>query len=489
MGIIQKQALRTTIVTFAGIAIGILSRAIMPFVLEKDQIGALNMLDSASLLIAAVSTLGFTQITLRVFPNFRDDENGHSGFLLLGLFFSLIGILVGELSFYFLKDFILGRGLGHKTIQSVSYLIFPIIFFRILFMNSDIYLRMLSKSVLGAFWEGFVLKLVVISGVLLFWLSWIDFEYLSYIYTAAFCLPGLVLVFLSFNSTKKITRPKKTLLTKENKRAMLTYGAFGIIGVASGTLIKTVDNLMVNKLLGEEKLGVYAVLFLGGILVSVPARGIRRIAVPLLSEAWKNNDLKNISTTYSKSAINQLIVGFYLLIVGWACIEEVLTFLPDYQEGLYVFLFIGVAQLLDMMTGVNMEVIATSEKYKMNTYFNIALVGLTIGFNFWFIALWGLPGAAFASALSVLIINIIRWFYLKKTYQLQPFNGAFVKAFLFGLLLLITVSFIQLDLNPILSILIQFAIITAIYWSVVVQMKWSLDINNWLLKMKTKFWK
>ena len=140
-----------------------------------------------------------------------------------------------------------------------------------------------------------------------------------------------------------------------------------------------------------------------------------------------------------------------------------------------------------MSTGVNMEVIATSERYKMNTYFNVSLVLLTIIFNVWLINVFGLTGAALASVLSVLIINSMRWYYLKRKFGFQPFDGAFGKAFLFGAIALIGVSFLSFDVSPLISAGIQFIIISLVYWFVVIRFSFSDDINAWIKKMKKKF--
>ena len=44
-------------------------------------------------------------------------------------------------------------------------------------------------------------------------------------------------------------------------------------------------------------------------LLEYQARAVVAISDPIVSKAWKNNDLKLIKDIYYKSSINQLIIG------------------------------------------------------------------------------------------------------------------------------------------------------------------------------------
>ena len=118
--------------SLVGTAIGAVSQVMLPFIFEEeDQIGALSLLNSISKIFATIFTLGFAQITLQVFSSFRNDEKGHSGFLMFAMLYSIAGAGLGLITFYWFHDFFVGVGDDYKLIRSISYLIFPIIFFKI----------------------------------------------------------------------------------------------------------------------------------------------------------------------------------------------------------------------------------------------------------------------------------------------------------------------------------------------------------------------
>ena len=66
----------------------------------------------------------------------------------------------------------------------------------------------------------------------------------------------------------------------------------------------------------NEGLDFYSVAFFIGNAIRVPAKSVAAISVPLLAKAWEDQDFKQINELYSKSSINQLIIGgvFFLCI-------------------------------------------------------------------------------------------------------------------------------------------------------------------------------
>ena len=210
--------MHSTAITFLGIGVGIISRFLMPFFLTKGQIGTLALLDSISAMISIIFCLGFPQITLRVFPSFRNEENNHSGYLNFGLIVSVVGVLLGWFAYYVLQDQLVGNTEETTMIQTYAYLIYPLIFFSIFFRNIDMFFRMLYKSVIGVFLEGLLLKIITLIGILLYVFNFVDFEKLVYIYVIAFSLPGAVYIFLALKESNIRVAPSKKLFSKEKRK-------------------------------------------------------------------------------------------------------------------------------------------------------------------------------------------------------------------------------------------------------------------------------
>jgi peptidoglycan biosynthesis protein MviN/MurJ (putative lipid II flippase) len=87
-----------------------------------------------------------------------------------------------------------------------------------------------------------------------------------------------------------------------------------------------------------------------------------------------------------------------------------------------VFLFLGLAKLVDMIAGINGIIINNSKYYKIDVFFSMLLAVLAVSSNFIFIQLYGTEGSALASLLSFLIYNLLKMWFLKSKLQLFPFK-------------------------------------------------------------------
>ncbi|MCG8577496.1 MAG: polysaccharide biosynthesis C-terminal domain-containing protein [Flavobacteriales bacterium] len=482
MGIIQKQALRSTIANYVGVGFGAFTRLFLALFATNLQIGVIDLIEAVSGSFAAILNFGYNQVLLRLFPKYRDEKNGHHGFLLFGIFLSIFGASLGVGIYFLFFDFFTPGEEGEQYIHIFTLFLPFLILARLLYRNLDGYARMLFATVLGTVLESVVLKGVVMSGVLLTFYGVFVFEQLLLIYILAFSIPGIVVMLFVFFKTKKVILPKKEIFS-ENKKQLPSLMLFGVLVGASGSIIMYVDKFMINEMVGTDAVGVYGQMFFAALLVSMVSRGIKRISGTVLAEAWNKNDLDNIQSIYRKSCLNQMVIAFFFLLVGWACIVPATDLLGKYQEGVYVFLFLGLGQLFDMMTGVNTEIISTSKNYKFNTYFNLVLAALVIALNALFINWWNINGAAFASFCAIVIVNTSRWYFLKRKYNFQPFDKRFFGAMIPGVLLMLLISFADYDLPNLYKILINGVVVSVVYWFIVLKFNLSEEITAWLIKV------
>jgi O-antigen/teichoic acid export membrane protein len=480
LGIIKKQSLQSSIINFIGIGIGSITRLLMPFVLTTTQIGLLGLLDSISGSFISFFNMGFNLILKNLFPKFRNNQEGHAGFFSFGIMLSLIGIVTAICSFYLFENAILSNQANDiPIIQEYAFLIPILIFFRIMYMNLDGYVRILYKTVIGTFLDGFLAKIMLLIILILFTQSILTFNSFIYLYALTLSMPGLIIIGVAVKNTEKITLPKKALIQKENKIPSLVL--FGILSGSAGSLISFVDTFMIYKMYPEnpeDYVGVYSIMLLATVLITIPAKSLNKISSVILADSWIKRDIRNIENIYKKSCNNLLIVGGFLFIVGWACIDEVLYYLPDYQKGKYIFFFLGLARIVDLATGVNADIIETSKKYKYNTYFNIALGILVVSLNYILISSHGIVGAALATLIGVASINIARSLFLISKYKLNPYNRQFWKSAAHFIILTICVSVFDYEVNPLLKIAINVIVITAVFWFTIYKFNLSADITE-----------
>ena len=101
-----------------------------------------------------------------------------------------------------------------------------------------------------------------------------------------------------------------------------------------------------------------------------------------------------------------------------------------------VFLFPCIAKLFDMVTSINSFILIYSKYYKYNLIFLLVLALMNIVFNYYFITMYGIVGAAFGTMLSVFIYNIIKLIFIQMKFMINPFSKSTLSIFL---ILIITV--------------------------------------------------
>jgi len=208
---------------------------------------------------------------------------------------------------------------------------------------------------------------------------------------------------------------------------------------------------------------------------------ITQISTPIIARSLENNRFDEISAIYRKSALNQLIIGSLLLIGILANLDNIYLLIPNsnvYILGKWIVVIIGIGKLIDMGAGLNGEIIILSKYYRVNILLTAFLAMVTIGANLLLIPRYGIQGAAFGTAFSLFIFNLIKFIFIYSKFGIQPFSFNNVKViFIAGLILAISLQFPSMD-EIIMDILIRSAAITIGFSSLILITKCSEEIEQ-----------
>ena len=485
MGIIIKQSIKGSIWSYLGVGIGFITTAYLyPNYLSTDTVGLLGLLLAWSILLAQFSSLGFNGVIARLFPYFRNKEKGHNGFLFISFVVMAVGF-VFFLVFYFLfSPWLVAKNAEKSQLFSqYVYLLIPLTFFTLLYNFLDGFNRVLYNAVLGTFLVEFLQRLLILVLVLLFVFNFFSLHQLVLAYVAAVSVKGIILFLYLWARGEANLKPQLKFVDKKLRNEMVSVAFYFILTGLGGSIVFSIDKIIVNQMLGLSATGVYTIAFFFGTLVIIPSRPLLRISGTLIADAWKRNDVPYIADIYKRSCLNQFIIGAFLFGGIWVNIDSILIILgPEYAQGKWVIFLIALGYLVDMATGANGLVIAYSKYYRMSLWFLIVLIFTVLISMYFLIPLWGIVGAAAAIALSFLLNNVMHFVFLYYKYKMQPFNakflvilGALGVAYFTGNLLN------QLQLIP--DILIRSSIFSIIFGGVILLFRVSDDVNGILKKI------
>jgi O-antigen/teichoic acid export membrane protein len=247
-----------------------------------------------------------------------------------------------------------------------------------------------------------------------------------------------------------------------------------------GTMaISSIDKIMINHFIDLEATGIYSIAFLFGTIVTLPSRPLNKIASTIVAEAWKRDDRDAIKTIYSKSSLNQFIFGGGIFLLLWLNVDIVLLVIGEkYEAGRWVILFMSLAGVIQMATGLNGIIIISSKYYRYQSLFVFILFSIVVISNIIFIPLWGITGAAFSSLVSTILFNLARILFLYKKFRMQPFNYRFLFVILFLSVTLVVGYLLQGIENWALRTGAIFAGIVILYLLPVLVFRISAEINQ-----------
>ncbi|MBD8490982.1 oligosaccharide flippase family protein [Echinicola sp. CAU 1574] len=495
MGIIRKQSSQTTIIAYTGILIGFVGSALLrPKILSEGEIGLLQLVLNTTALFASIFTLGTNLTTLKMIPEFRDKPEKKKSFISFSLLVGLAGTMLAIPVFLLTKKFIFqtqdGGFEGFNYNPTFYWGIIVVIGFRVFQYILDAYLRTNHQPLPGVFAESIIQKSLPIIGLILFYFQWISFQQLIYFNLAIFVLP-LLISFIMLNKAKAFNLGRPGPFSLEEKKTIAGISSSGILEILSSSLILYIDTYMIQWLMGEDAVGIYTTLFFFGVVISVPAKAIRRVSIVTISESMAEGDFKNIQDIYKKSSQTLLVVGGLLFLGIWCNRYSVGNYLGEnYAMALPVLLFTAIAQLVDCITSVNYQIIAVSKHYYYNLFMGFLTLALLVTTNYLLIPVMGVAGAALASLVSMILINGLRYLFLKQKYQLSPFSAGNLKTILIIGLILLLIEWIPNMENIYLNLIFKGTLVLSLYIPAVYFTKCSPDFNvvmdKYLIKLGIK---
>lgn len=475
MGIIQKQGITNTIISYVGILIGFVNIIyIQPQLLTTEEVGLLRILFSFSATLAMFLPLGIGNITLKFFPEFRNKENGNHGFLGLILLFTLIGsIVVGIVLLFFKSTFIAFYSKDSFLFTHYYNMVLPIavsISFCALF---SIYCQSLYKSVFPAFLNEIALRIFNISIIALYFFSFLSLWSMVMLYFSAYTLQAIILLFYINKLERPSIRINYIKLKEVGLKKIIVYGMILSVTSITSLSIKYIDVMMLGAYVPLSLVGVYSIAAFIPTVIEAPVNSFERISNAKIANEWHQNNLEEIYNIYEKSCKNLILIGGYLYIGIVVCSPYLVKLLPkDYHQAEIIISILATSSLFNMSTGLNGSIIFTSQGYKFGTAFLLILLALVLILNYLLIPRYGIIGAAIANATASLTYNFLKFLFLWLKYKFQPFtkNTALNAMLIFGFVFLLK-SYTPEVKNPYLAILGLGSFITIIYFYTCLKLK------------------
>ena len=408
MGVIAKQSIRGTIVTYLGIAVGVFTTFfVLTRFLTTEEIGLARVLVDAATLFIGLAQLGTYASVIRFYPYFKEKESEEDhGFFFWAMVVPFVGFVLFAL-IYWACRVPLGAWFGDKSPLFVEYYYFvlPLAFFMLYQTICESTCNVLMHIVVPRAVRELVVRVGLLAIYLLYAFRVISIDGLVIGICINYAVAAVINLCYFFSLHTIRLRPDWAFL-RENKglvRRYLVYTGFLLLSAVTTVLAPTLSSFFVTAKMGLSNTGIFAIATYMAVMVSVPNRSVSAIASPQLAQAIKEQNREECSFLIRQVTRNMLLIGGFILLAIWLNIDLIFHILPNgatYATAKNVVLILGVSQLILGTFTICLTALNYSRYYAFSLIWSLILTVSAIMLNNYLVPRYGMEGAAVSNLIS-----------------------------------------------------------------------------------------
>lgn len=401
--------------------------------LGPAQLGIYSLAITIAVFASQISTFGMQAGVIKFIPHhIRKDERPKVKGIIITSFTSTLGLglIIGAVLFFF-ADYIAG-GVFHKPALSLPLKIVSI-------AVPIVALYSITSATLRAFkmiaHQSFmlitqkVLLLVFVFAAILIGVKIVGIIIIAEIsFAIAALIGGAIIIKERFPLIRNM--PAEYIF-----RNLYGYSFLMSLSYIASYFISSTDILMLGYFKTLSDVGIYKLSVSFAVMCVMPVYIVNIAHAPLVSEFHAKDEakkMKAVATTLNRWVF-MVSLPVYLALILYA--GRLLGFFGrDFTGGTPVLIILGFAQLVSASTG-SVSILLTMTKYPhLDLLNNVILLVLCLALNFVLIPIFGIVGAATATATAIVFINLLRLAEVSHIFKFRPYNLVFLKPLAAGLI-------------------------------------------------------
>ncbi|HSZ71546.1 MAG TPA: oligosaccharide flippase family protein [Cytophagaceae bacterium] len=394
--------------------INFLLMPVLTFYLSSEDFGYISLITSYNSFLTPVILMGSVGVV--TIEYYKLERHDFKIFLTSSLVFPtvLFGFLSGIVLLFFvqLEDVL---KIDYRWVMLLPFMGFVGVFFQLQSAIYQIQERPIAYTILNI---SFVLATTLLSLLLVVEMKWNYNGRLISMLTSSVIF-GVISFYLLYKENLLSFK-----ISKEYMRSALKYGLPLIPHSIAFLIIDLSDRIFIAEMVGIEELGVYNIGYQWGVIVLIVVNAFVQGYSPFL---FKNLELETFDAKLKIVRVSYLfIVALFVLLFAIYVLSPFIfdTFIDaKFHEGIkYVFwvglgyVFLGMYKMVVGMIFFRKKTIWLSYLSYLNVVSNLAL-------NYFLIKQFGAIGAAYATALSFLIVFVAAFVISDRLYKMPWLNG------------------------------------------------------------------
>jgi len=496
MGQIRKQTIFSSLVIYIGFVIGFINTYlyVKNGTFTTEQYGLVQLFGVLGITFYSFASFGVGSYIFKFHPfykqNLSDNENDQPA---VSVAIVTVGFILVVIAAILFKPLFIRKYSGNsRLLISYYYWILPYAFGLLYFTVFEGFAWFAQKGIFTNFLKETAIRLFQSIIIVCFIAGLISFSTFIKAFSFSFLLITSLLLWHLVRSNNihfnfKISRVTRKFHKKFLWLMTLIYGS-----VIVNTLAQYVDSIIIASISkgGLKDVGVFTLATFITTTIQVPQRGILAAVLPVLSNSWKSKNYNEIRRIYSRTSINLLLLALLIFFNIWINIHDLFTVAKiniDYEAGTFVILILGISKIIDAGTGVNSQIIGTSNLWKFEVFTGIMLLAVSIPLNYFLVKRFGINGSAISNLIAFGLYNIVRLVFIWVKFKMQPFSIKTLYAIISALLIYAACFFLFRNLNNLLGIIIRSFFFTSAFVLSIFILKLTPDAFQLLDLAKEKF--
>lgn len=251
--------------------------------------------------------------------------------------------------------------------------------------------------------------------------------------------------------------------------------------------------ILIGILSTSADVGIYTLIYEISLLATVVYSSITLSAAPKFSEIHYSNNRQEQARFYKVTSKLGFSITLPLLLIIIIFPEPIMSIFGEkFGEGSAPLRIMAVAGVFNIIGGMSQIIITMSGKSIFKLVNDTVLYSLMLGFDCFFIPLWGIQGAAYSFLISSIFVNLICLYQVYYLFGLQPFSVQYLRAVFSGAVAIVCALLLYAylpDMGEIPKLIISIPIFLSVYTGILCMFPLSDDerelIESATMKVKT----
>ncbi|MCX9012408.1 MAG: flippase [Candidatus Methanoperedens sp.] len=255
----------------------------------------------------------------------------------------------------------------------------------------------------------------------------LGFGFLGMMY--AYLLPTVIVAVVFAGYAVK----KLSIQLKDNvviRKKLFRFSIPLLVTFLSTVIIIRADTLMLGYFKTSEIVGLYNTAVPIAQLLPIFLTSMGFIYVPISSQLYSKNLVEEMRRNYAVLTKWVLMATLPFFFTIFLFPEAVLTIIfgPSYEHAGSALRILLLGALVQVLTGPNALTLVVAGKTKLNMVDDLIGLIVNISLNFFLIPTMGITGAAIASSISLITINVLKSTQIFWLHKIHPFTLNFIKS-------------------------------------------------------------